>query len=118
MVKKVSTQAELEREFRKAGDDAVIVDFYATWCGPCQDIAPILVELSKKYPTVVVLKVDVDKSEALAERYKINSMPTFKVFVRGQEIKGDTVSGANASRLESIFKKHKWWDIDTDKIVE
>jgi len=108
MVKKVASQVELDREFRNAGDQAVVVDFYATWCGPCKDIAPTIVALSKKYPKVVVLKVDVDKSETMAQRYKINSMPTFKVFVRGQEVKGDTICGASASRLETLFKKHNW----------
>jgi len=107
MVKKIATQAELERECRNAGERAVLVDFYATWCGPCMDMAPKIRELSSKYPNVIVLKVDVDKSEDLAERYKINSMPTFKVFVRGLEVKGDTIVGASGTRLESVFKKYK-----------
>jgi len=107
MVKKVASMAEFDRELRNAGENAVIVDFYATWCGPCQDIAPTLSALSSKYPKIVVLKVDVDKSSSLAERYRINSMPTFKVFVRGQEVKGDAVSGASASRLEKLFSKYK-----------
>jgi len=108
MVKKVTTMAELDREFRNAGDKAVIVDFYATWCEPCKEIAPTLSALSTKYPKVVVLKIDVEKSEQIADRYRVNAMPTFKVFVRGQEIKGDTVASASATRLESLFKKYKW----------
>jgi len=107
MVKKVVSQAEFERELRNAGDRAVIVDFYATWCGPCMDIAPTVKELSAKYPNVVVLKVDVDKSEDIAERYKINSMPTFKVFMNGSIVKGDSFSSANASRLEKLFQKYQ-----------
>jgi len=106
MVKEIKSQAELEREFIKAGDGAVIVDFYATWCGPCIDIAPKIVAMSKKYPKVVVLKVDVDECEAIAAKYQISCMPTFKVFVRGQEVKGDAISGANESRLERLFVKY------------
>jgi len=107
MVKKISSQAELEREFRAAGDKAVIIDFYATWCEPCKSIAPKVSELEGKYPRVIVLKVDVDKLETIADKYKINSMPTFKVFVRGQEVRGDTVASASVTRLESLFKKYK-----------
>jgi len=107
MVKKIASQAELDREFRAAGDKAVIIDFYATWCGPCKDIAPKISELESKYPRVVVLKVDVDKLEAVANKYKINCMPTFKVFIHGQEVKGDTVASASVSRVESLFKKYK-----------
>jgi len=107
MVKKIASQAELDREFRAAGDKAVIVDFYATWCEPCKTIAPKLSEFESKYPRVVVLKVDVDKLETLADKYKINCMPTFKVFVRGQEVKGDTVASASVTRVESLFKKYK-----------
>jgi thioredoxin len=107
MVKKIASQAELEREFRAAGDKAVIIDFYASWCEPCKTIAPRISELESKYPGVVVLKVDVDKLETLADRYKINCMPTFKVFIRGQEVKGDTVASASLPRVESLFKKYK-----------
>jgi len=107
MVKKVASQAEFERELRAAGDKAVIVDFYATWCEPCKSIAPKIREFESKYPRVVVLKVDVDQSEAVANKYKINSMPTFKVFVRGQEVKGDTVRSASTAMVESLFKKYK-----------
>jgi len=106
MVKNIKSQAELEREFIKAGDKAVIVDFHATWCGPCKDISPKVVEMSKKYPNVIVLKVDVDECEDIATKYRINSMPTFKVFVRGQEVKGDAISGASESRLERVFMKY------------
>jgi len=107
MVKKISSLAELDREFRAAGDRAVIIDFYATWCEPCKAIAPRITEFESKYPRVVVLKVDVDKLESLADKYKINCMPTFKVFVRGQEVKGDTVASASISMVESLFKKYK-----------
>jgi len=107
MVKKISSQAELEREFRAAGDKAVIIDFYATWCEPCKSIAPKISEFEQKYPRVIVLKVDVDKLETIADKYKINSMPTFKVFIRGQEVRGDTVASASVTRLESLFKKYK-----------
>lgn len=107
MVKKVATRAAFDRELRNAGDRAVIVDFYATWCGPCQDIAPTVTELSQRYPSVVVLKVDVDEAEDIAEQYNINSMPTFKVFINGSPVQGGSLAGASASRLENLFKKYQ-----------
>ena len=58
------------------GDKPAIVDFTATWCGPCQRLAPILEELAKEYKGKVnIYKVDVDKNKELAEAFKISSIP-------------------------------------------
>lgn len=58
------------------GDKPAIVDFTATWCGPCQRLAPILEELAKEYKGKVnIYKVDVDKNRKLAEAFKISSIP-------------------------------------------
>ncbi len=59
----------------------VVVDFFATWCGPCKMIAPKFEELSKMYPSIAFLKVDVDESAELTEKFDIRAMPTF-VFLR------------------------------------
>merc|ERR1712083_1285165 len=62
----------------------VVVDFHATWCGPCKMIAPHLEEMDKTMDDVVFLKVDVDECEDIAEEYKVTAMPTF-VFLKNKE---------------------------------
>lgn len=58
------------------GDKPAIVDFTASWCGPCQRIAPILEELAKEYKgEIVIYKVDIDKERELAEAFQISSIP-------------------------------------------
>jgi len=63
--------------------DTVLVDFWATWCGPCRMVAPVLEELSAETGLKVV-KVDVDENPDLAQRYGIMSIPTLMVFKGGQ----------------------------------
>ncbi len=75
----------------KTFDDAikkgiVVVDFFASWCGPCRMMAPILEDLQEELgENVKIYKVDVDESEALARRYGIMSIPTIMIFENGQE---------------------------------
>jgi len=104
MVKQITSLEQLEKEFKEAGSKAVIVDFYATWCGPCKVIAPVLQTFSEKYPNVIVLKVDVDEAEDVSQKYQIEAMPTFKVFVNGKE--EDMVLGASQDKVEALFKKY------------
>lgn len=64
-----------------SSDKAVLVDFYADWCGPCQAFSPILSDLVNEYQGAFLLaKVDVDKNPKLAEHYQIRSMPTVMIF--------------------------------------
>lgn len=63
----------------------VLVDFYATWCGPCQMQAPIIDELEKEYAgKVKVCIVDVDQAQKIAEQYHVSSIPTLIIFKNGQ----------------------------------
>ena len=65
------------REYKYEGDKPAIVDFYATWCGPCKALAPVLEELAKEYAgKVYIYKIDVDKEEELAGAFGIRSIPT------------------------------------------
>lgn len=64
----------------------VVVDFFATWCGPCKMLAPIFEELSKEMKgKVKFVKVDLDKSMDIARRYNITSVPTVMIFRNGRE---------------------------------
>jgi len=62
----------------------VLADFWATWCGPCRMLAPVLEEVAAQRPDIPVCKVDVDENRDLALEYNISSIPTLIVFKNGQ----------------------------------
>ena len=63
----------------------VLVDFYATWCGPCQTLAPIIEETARTFKDrVKVIKIDIDKNQLLARQYKVRGVPTLILFWKGQ----------------------------------
>ena len=68
-----------------ASETPVLVDFYATWCGPCRTMHPILEELKKeKGETLRIAKIDVDKHEELASKQRIQSIPTLILYQKGK----------------------------------
>ncbi|KAI9984522.1 hypothetical protein PInf_005880 [Phytophthora infestans] len=83
---------------------ALVVDFWATWCKPCVEIAPFFEELSARFPSAVFARVDVDELESVAEDFNVSSLPSFKVFKGGKVV--DELSGAIRSALESMIAKH------------
>eukprot|EP00890_Picochlorum_soloecismus_P004240 jgi/Picsp_1/4817/NSC_02185-R1_thioredoxin h len=83
---------------------AIIVDFTASWCGPCRVIAPEFERLSTMYSTVIFLKVDVDNVEAVASECGISAMPTFQVFKDGKKI--DEMVGASKEKLNDMVAKY------------
>ncbi|CAL5095714.1 unnamed protein product [Urochloa decumbens] len=82
----------------------VVIDFTATWCGPCRIIAPVFADLAKKYPNVVFLKVDVDELKAIAEQFSVEAMPTF-LFMKEGDVK-DRVVGAVKDELAKKLELH------------
>ena len=74
-------------EFQSSVLDApgkVLVDFFATWCGPCRMLAPVIDEVAAENADVKVYKVDIDQSPDVAARYGVTSVPTLVVFKDGQ----------------------------------
>lgn len=84
-------------------DKLVIVDFYATWCMPCQMLTPILVEIDKENEDVEIFKVNVDENQETAIRYDIVSVPTLIFFKDGKEIDRQ-VGLVEKGKLEEIIK--------------
>lgn len=76
-VQQVATQAELEGILSDSGDALVVVDFTATWCAPCQQIAPMFEQLSQELTGVVFLKIDVDENEVRVYRNFLASLQTY-----------------------------------------
>lgn len=63
----------------------VLIDFFATWCGPCQALAPILVEVKKELGEVVnIIKIDVDKNQEIAAQFQVKGVPTMVLFQSGK----------------------------------
>ncbi|KAJ7393800.1 Thioredoxin-like protein 1 [Desmophyllum pertusum] len=106
----IENDTHFQSEMTKAGAKLVVVDFTASWCGPCKAIAPTFSNLSTKYSAAVFLKVDVDTCEEISARYNVTSMPTFQFF-KGK-VKVDEMTGADAKKLED--KIIKWIGSDSD----
>ncbi|CAG0898602.1 unnamed protein product [Cyprideis torosa] len=102
--KDVRDEEDYDNELQSAGNKLVVVDFHASWCGPCVRMHPVVNELTLKYPTVVFLKVDVDECGEVAAKENVTSMPTFLLYKN--KIQVDVIKGANAAALEAAIKKH------------
>jgi len=97
------SQEDFEAKVIKA-KEAVLVDFFATWCGPCQALVPTINELSKEAGDFGIYKVDVDESADLAAKYDIASVPTLIIFKGGQEVERLQGLQDKNSLLEALKK--------------
>lgn len=68
-------------------DKPVLVDFWASWCGPCQMVSPIIEEIANEHPEIKVCKVNVDEQPELAAAFQVMSIPTLVVMKNGQVVK-------------------------------
>ena len=87
MLKHINSVEEFDNEVKEG---LVLVDFFATWCGPCRMLSPVLEEVSEENQDLKVLKIDVDEVGALAARYGIQSIPTLMLFKNGQRVETRT----------------------------
>ena len=88
------------------GKGVVLVDFFATWCGPCKALSPILDELAEKVKDVKIVKVDIDADSDLASEYRVMSVPTLKIFKDG-EVKEILVGGRPLEELEAKLAEYQ-----------
>jgi thioredoxin 1 len=99
------TDSTFEQEIEKH-DGLAVVDFWATWCGPCRMVAPILDQLATEFSgKAKVAKMDVDANQRTAIRFNVRSIPAILFFKNGKLV--DSVIGAvPKARLESKFQEH------------
>ena len=71
-------------EIVKNSDKPVLIDFWATWCGPCKMIAPFIHEIEKEQPELIIAKINVDELTSVAIEYGIQSIPTLLVMEKGE----------------------------------
>lgn len=91
-------------ETLKNGELPLVVDFWATWCGPCRMVAPIIEELAKEYDGKInVGKCDVEECDDIAAEFGIRNIPTI-LFFKGGEIVDKMVGAASKSKIEEKFK--------------
>lgn len=87
-------------------DKPTLVDFFATWCGPCKAQAPILEQVKSKVGDKAnILKVDIDQNQALAQAYNVRSVPTLILFKNGEAV-WRTVGVQQADLLEAKLRDH------------
>jgi len=90
-----------EYEALAVSADLLVIDFYATWCGPCKMLAPVLEEVAEKYPDVTFVKVNVDEEEDLARKFRISVIPTL-VFVKNGEVLKTSTGYMDADALSAL----------------
>ncbi len=95
------TADSFEQEVLKS-DKPVLVDFWATWCGPCKMLGPILEEVAAKQDEVKICKIDTDKEMSLALKYNIASIPTLMLFKNG-EVKATSIGFIGKEQVKQFI---------------
>ncbi len=97
-----------EEEFDEliASKDVCVVDFSATWCGPCRMMAPILEDVSDKYKgKYFFYQIDIDSAEEIAQKFEVTAVPTIIIFKNGKEV-GRTTGYQEFDEFERFLNSH------------
>lgn len=101
----ITNEKEWNEVLESAGDKLVVVDFFATWCGPCRAITPKVEEFAKKYQdSAVFVKVNVDECKYLASRLDVYFLPTFCFMRNGVQV--DECVGADPKKLNALIDEN------------
>ncbi|KAH9509748.1 thioredoxin trx1 [Bulinus truncatus] len=104
-MKTVATKTEFD-QLISTEKNLIVVDFFATWCGPCKAIAPHLQKWSEEFEgEVLFVKIDVDENDETAEACGVTAMPTFFLYKNGKKV--DEIVGANAEKLKEKIIANK-----------
>ena len=96
------TSENFEQEVLQA-DKTVLVDFWASWCGPCKMLSPVVDQLAEELEGVKVAKINIDEQMELAEKYNVSSIPCVVAFKNGEEV-GRSVGLAPKQKLVDLLK--------------
>ncbi|XP_054825617.1 thioredoxin H2-like [Prosopis cineraria] len=92
-------------EASKSTNKLMVIDFTATWCGPCKTMDPIIKEFAAKYADVEFIKIDVDELMEVAQDFKVQAMPTFILIKKGKVV--DKTVGARKEELQKLIENHR-----------
>ena len=96
-------EKNFEEEVLKS-DKTILIDFWASWCGPCKMMSPVVDEIAEEMNgTVKVCKINIDEEQNLAVKYKVMSIPTFVVIKAGKEI-GRTIGVQDKEEIKKLLK--------------
>ena len=98
----IITKENFESEVLKS-DKPVLLDFWATWCGPCAMLSPIIKEIAEENQDIKVCKADVDENMELAQQFKITVVPTLLVFKNGEKV-NQMVGAESKEQILSMLK--------------
>ncbi|KAL8550385.1 hypothetical protein ACS0TY_008996 [Phlomoides rotata] len=101
-----SSAWKIHFEASKQTSKLIVIDFTASWCGPCQFIQPAVHELAEIYKNVDFIKINVDELEDVSNEFGVQAMPTFILMKRGKEV--DKVVGAKKDDLRKKIEKHRF----------
>jgi thioredoxin 1 len=103
-IKELKDHESFDSVLESVRDTLIVVDFFATWCGPCKRLSPQLVSLQEKYPNVHFYKINVDENNTVSKIYKVSAMPTILFIKNKKTVK--TVVGADIKEITNAIQKY------------